>query len=79
MTEQISNREIILRRHEFFLIVFLSFCLAVFFGWSDYETESLVHLFTADWGNIVMLAILTMFFSLVGTGIWLLYKMNVRL
>ena len=61
-------------RLELFLIGFLSFCLAVFIGWIDRETESLVHLFTADAGNIVMLAILTICFSVMGTGIWLLCK-----
>lgn len=78
MSEQIYKREISLRRHEFLLVVISSFCLAVFFGWIDYETKSLVHLFTAEWGNIAMLVNSTMFFSLVGTGVWLLCKWIVR-
>ena len=61
-------------RLELFIIGFVSFCLAVFLGWIDRETESLVHLFTADGGNIVMLAILTICFSVMGAGVLLLCK-----
>ena len=50
-------------------IVLLSFLASVALGMSDYETKSLVHLFTAEWGNIITLGLLTVFFSSIGFGV----------
>jgi len=44
----------------------MSFAVAVAIGYCDYETKSLTHLFTAEWGNIATLAILTLLFSILG-------------
>ena len=40
----------------YFVILLISFCVAVTVGMVDYETESLTHLFTAEWGNVITLS-----------------------
>ena len=55
-----------MQRHELLLVVAASFLVAVATGYLDYETQSVVHLFTAEWGNIATLAILTFCFSAMG-------------
>ena len=47
-------------------IILISFCLAIGLGMFDRETESLVHLFTAEWGNILALILYTGIFATIG-------------
>lgn len=47
-------------------LLLISFLAAVTLGLMDYETESLVHLFTSDPGNLVALLIYTGAFMLLG-------------
>lgn len=47
-------------------LLLISFLAAVTLGMMDYETESLVHLFTSDPGNLVALLIYTGAFMLLG-------------
>lgn len=47
-------------------LLLVSFLAAVTLGMMDYETESLVHLFTSDLGNLVALLIYTGAFMLLG-------------
>lgn len=55
-----SKRKIVL------VVVAVSFCLAVTLGLLDRETRSLVHLFTAEWGNVIALLIYTVVFTAIG-------------
>ena len=55
-----------MNRIELFLVLAVSFSLATAIGYSDYETKSLTHLFSAEWGNSATLAILTLVFSVFG-------------
>ncbi len=48
------------------IIILISFCLYVFLGMMDYETKSLIHLFTAEFGNVVALLLYTLVFSIIG-------------
>ena len=54
-------------------ILLISFCLAVSIGMLDYETKSLTHLFTAELGNVVMLGLMTVVFSLIGCAMWAVF------
>ena len=47
-------------------IILLSFFLAVGLGMLDRETQSLAHLFTAEWGNVVALILYTGIFATIG-------------
>ncbi len=58
----------------FYLLVF-SFLTAVCLGMMDYETESLWHLFTAEWGNILALLMYTVFFFFVGWCVVRIYRL----
>jgi len=53
-----------------FVIVLISFCAAVGLGMADRETKSLVHLFTAETGNLVTIALITTVLSAVGCFAW---------
>lgn len=55
-----------LHRKTILAVVLVSFCLAVCCGFQDQETESIVHLFTAEIGNLVALVIFTAIFSAIG-------------
>jgi len=57
------------------LIVFCAFLLSIGLGMLDRETESLLHLLTAEPGNIVAILLYTLIFSLLGLGIYKLYQM----
>ncbi|MEZ5039997.1 MAG: hypothetical protein R2828_08895 [Saprospiraceae bacterium] len=47
-------------------LITISFIFALTLGMMDYETESLIHLFTSDPGNIAALLFYTGFFTLLG-------------
>lgn len=52
----------------YFFIVLVSFLVAVALGMADRETESLVHLFTAETGNLVTMGLITAVLSTVSAG-----------
>lgn len=47
-------------------IILIAFGLSVFLGYIDHETESLYHLFTADFGNILAILFYTAIFTFIG-------------
>ena len=59
------------------LILIASSSCAIILGLLDYETESIVHLFTAEPGNIIALLIYTLvfyvIFAFIGFLGWILY------
>lgn len=54
------------RQKELLTLLLVSFLAAITLGMMDYETESLLHLFTSDPGNWIALLIYTGVFMLLG-------------
>lgn len=54
------------RQKELLTLLLVSFLASIMLGMMDYETESLVHLFTSDPGNWIALLIYTGVFMLLG-------------
>ena len=54
------------RQKELLILLLVSFLASIMLGMMDYETESLIHLFTSDPGNWMALLIYTGVFMLLG-------------
>lgn len=54
------------RQKELLTLLLVSFLASITLGMMDYETESLMHLFTSDPGNWIALLIYTGAFMLLG-------------
>lgn len=54
------------RQKHILTLALVSFLAAITLGMMDHETESLLHLFTSDPGNIIALLIYTGAFMLLG-------------
>lgn len=55
-----------LTKKNVFSIILISSCLSILLGWSDSETQSLVHLFASDAGNLLALFLYALFFTTIG-------------
>ncbi|NRB48590.1 MAG: hypothetical protein HRU41_13015 [Saprospiraceae bacterium] len=62
------------RQKELLTLLLVSFLASIMLGMMDYETESLVHLFTSDPGNWIALLIYTGVFMLLGLMLLSLFR-----